>query len=464
MRQVDGARAGQSFVWRRCAAGLGTVALVLASMVAAVGGAGAGSGTLPAADPARGMSARDAARFRAGEAIFHAEWQPAPNVSEGVDGLGPLYNAVSCAACHGGPAAANPADRFGGRLLRLSRPDGTPDPVYGLQLQDRAVPGHLAEGRIAINDEPSVVRLVDGREVQLDRPRPAIADPAYGSPAADLALSLRVPPPLDGLGFVAAIAAADIRALADPDDKDGDGISGRVGEAVDPTTGEAVLARFGWKASVATLAQQTAEALHLDMGISSLRLAQHGGDCTPAQRDCLAAPSGASAAAGGAEISDTEIGLLVAYLEGLEPPSNLVLITHPPEAAGERAFAASGCHGCHWTGFTTSQTTMKPHRARQGVRLFSDLLLHDMGEGLADNRPEGSASGSEWRTAPLWGLSRRLARIAYGSLPGLLHDGRARTIEEAILWHGGEAARARDAYAALSQADRDNLLAFLAGL
>lgn len=461
MRQVDRGRAGQSVVERPCAAGLGTVALVLASIVTAIGGAGAGSGVLPAADPARGMSARDAARFRAGEAIFHAEWQPAPNVSEGVDGLGPLYNAVSCAACHGGPAAANPADRFGGRLLRLSRPDGTPDPVYGLQLQDRAVPGHLAEGRIAINDEPSVVRLVDGREVQLSRPRPAIADPAYGSPAADMALSLRVPPPLDGLGLVAAIEAAEIRALADPDDKDGDGISGRAGATVDPTTGKAVLARFGWKASVVTLAQQTAEALHLDMGISSSGLARHAGDCTLAQRDCLAAPSGTSAAAGGAEISDIEIGLLVAYLEGLPAPAQgRDPATAVASASGEQVFASSACTSCHRRSLPLAGRSVPEDR----VPLFSDLLLHDMGEGLADNRPEGSASGSEWRTAPLWGLSRRLARMANGTLPGLLHDGRARTIEEAILWHGGEAARARDAYAGLSQEDRDNLLAFLADL
>lgn len=461
MRQVDRARAGQSFVERRCAAGLGRVGLVLVSFVAAVGGAGAGSGVLPAADPARGMSARDAARFRAGEAIFHAEWQPAPNVSQGVDGLGPLYNAVSCAACHGGPAAGSPADRFGGRLLRLSRPDGTPDPVYGLQLQDRAIPGLEAEGRLSITTEQSVVRLADGREVGLSRPLPAIAEPAFGTPAADLVTSLRVPPPLDGLGFVAAIEDSDIRALADPDDSNGDGISGRAGEAVDAATGRLVLARFGWKASVATLAQQTAEALHLDMGISSLRLAQHGGDCTRVQSACLDAPNGGSPAAGGFEISDIEIGLLVAYLEGLAAPAEeRDAGTSAATAAGEQVFASSACSSCHRRSLPLVGRSLPEDR----VPLFSDLLLHDMGEGLADNRPEGTASGREWRTAPLWGLQQRLRRIADGSLPGLLHDGRARTIEEAILWHGGEAARARDAYAALAPADRDNLLAFLAGL
>ncbi len=461
MRQVDRGRAGQSFVGRRCAAGLGRVGLVLASIVAAAGGADAGSGVLPAADPAGGMSARDAARFRAGEAIFHAEWQPAPNVSEGVDGLGPLYNAVSCAACHGGPAAANPADRFGGRLLRLSRPDGSPDPVYGLQLQDRAVRGHAPEGRLVITPEASVVRLADGRDVELIRPRPAIADAAYEPPAPDMALSLRVPPPLDGLGFVAAIEESDIRALADPDDKNGDGISGRAGEAVDPATGRRVLARFGWKASVATLAQQTAEALHLDMGISSLRLAQHGGDCSRVQSACLDAPNGGSPAAGGVEISDIETGLLVAYLEGLAAPAGSGDTgTNTATAAGERGFASISCASCHRRSLPLDGRSLPEDR----VPLFADLLLHDMGEGLADNRPEGSASGREWRTAPLWGLQQRLRRITDGSLPGLLHDGRARTIEEAILWHGGEAARARDAYAALSQEDRDNLLAFLAGL
>lgn len=407
---------------------------------------------LSMADPR--MDAASFVRFTIGEAIFLAEWQPAPNVSQGVDGLGPLYNAVSCAACHGSSAQG-----FAGRVLRLSRPDGAPDPVYGLQLQDRAIPGHAAEGRIAIASEQGKVRLIDGSEVLLSRPVPAIADPAYGPLAADTRLSLRVPPPLDGLGFVAAIEDSDIRALDDPDDKDGDGISGRVGEAVDPATGKKVLARFGWKASVATLAQQTAEALHLDMGISSPDLMRASGDCTSAQAACMAAPNGSSAPAEGAEISSAEIDLLVAYLDGLATP-----VPARPDFAGAGLLEAAGCGACHRPSFTTSAASASAHLARQAVPLFSDLLLHDMGEGLADHRPEGSASGSEWRTAPLWGLSRRLARIADGSLPGMLHDGRARTIEEAILWHGGEGSSARDAYAAFSAADRDNLLAFLAGL
>jgi CxxC motif-containing protein (DUF1111 family) len=405
------------------------------------------------------MSEASAARFAIGEAIFRAAWQPAPHVSQGVDGLGPLYNAASCAACHGGPVLG-----FEGRVLRLSRPDGSPDPVYGRQLQDRAIAGHAAEGRIAIGSERRTVRFGDGREVELTRPVAAIADAAYGAPAADMAMSLRVPPPLDGLGFVAAIATADIRALADADDRDGDGISGRAGEAIDPVSGERVLARFGWKASVATLAQQTAEALHLDMGISSPRLLRASGDCTSAQVACMAAPDGASAEADGAEISRGEIDLLVAYLVGLPRPFRWLPLTHAPEPAGAREFTATGCAACHVPGFQAAEDSAMPHIAGQSVPLFSDLLLHDMGEGLADHRPEGSASGSEWRTAPLWGLQQRLSRIADGSLPGLLHDGRARSIEEAILWHGGEAARARDAFASLPASERDTLLSWLAGL
>ena len=409
------------------------------------------------AEPDARMSAETRARSEIGAAIFGAEWQPAPNVSEGVDGLGPLYNAASCAACHGGPPRG-----FSGRVLRLSLPDGAPDSRYGHQLQDRAIPGHAPEGRIAITEERHALRLAGGAEVLLSRPVPAIADPAYGPPAEDLALSLRVPPPLDGLGFVAAIDEADIRALADPDDRDGDGVSGRAGETVDPATGKRVLARFGWKASVATLAQQTAEALHLDMGISSPRLMRASGDCTPAQVACIAAPNGASAQAEGAEISGGEIALLVDYIEGLERPFKWPLLTHF-DMPGTREFRDLGCTQCH-TMFTTARESKKPHLARQGVDLFSDLLLHDMGEGLADHRREGSATGSEWRTAPLWGLGRRLGDIASGAIPGLLHDGRARTIEEAILWHGGEAAGARDAYMRLDAADRARLIGFLARL
>lgn len=458
MRQVD---SGCRIVWRgsSVARRLGLGVVVVAFMVNAAGLAVSGSveGTTLPDDP---LAAAAAARSAIGEAIFRAEWQPAPNVSQGVDGLGPLYNAESCAACHGGPSR-----EFEGRVLRLSRADGSPDPIYGLQLQDRAIPGLEAEGRLSITTEPRVVRLADGHEVKLSRPLPAIAEPAFGPPAAELVTSLRVPPPLDGLGFVAAIEDSDIRALADPDDSNGDGISGRAGEAVDPATGRRVLARFGWKASVATLAQQTAEALHLDMGISSPAILRAAGDCTAVQTACLAAPDGASPAAGGAEISGAEIDLLVAYLEGLPRPFRWRVITHSPEPVGARQFVQAGCSACHAPGLrAAAKDSAPPHVAGKDVALFSDLLLHDLGEGLADHRPEGSASGSEWRTAPLWGLSRRLARIADGSLPGLLHDGRARTIEEAILWHGGEGSSARDAFAAFSAADRDNLLAFLAGL
>ena len=260
------------------------------------------------------------------------------------------------------------------------------------------------------------------------------------------------------------IAESDIRAGADPDDRDGDGISGRAGEAADPASGQTVLARFGWKASVATLAQQTSEALSVDMGLSSAALPTPAGDCTAAQPKCLSAPHGDTPGSGGAEVSGEEIALLVAYLESLPPPIPLAAAEASEEREDGRViFGALGCAGCHRPAFQAGPGG-DAESVRREVRLHSDLLLHDMGEGLADNRPEGSASGREWRTQPLWGLSERIKEIDVGVIAGLLHDGRARTIEEAILWHGGEAERTVNGFAQLTAHDRAALLAYLSGL
>ncbi|MBL8566691.1 MAG: thiol oxidoreductase [Hyphomicrobiaceae bacterium] len=392
-------------------------------------------------------------RAHVGEAIFKARWKPAPNVSEGIDGLGPLYNAASCFACHG--------DSGGDRValvLRLS------DSVYGRQLQDRAVPGIEAEGRLEVAYVTETRVLGDGQTVELRKPHPAIAEPAYGPLSADARVSLRRPPPLAGVGLIATIADSDIRAGADPDDRDGDGISGRAGEVADPATGQTVLARFGWKASVATLAQQTSEALSVDMGLSSAALPRPAGDCTAAQSKCLSAPHGDTPGSGGAEVSEEEIALLVAYLVSLPPPVSLADAGADEERQRGRAlFGGLGCTACHRPGFQAGASS-DHEPVRPEVRLHSDLLLHDMGEELADDRPEGSASGREWRTQPLWGLSERIKEIDGGAITGLLHDGRARTIEEAILWHGGEAERASGGYARLASGDRAALLAYLSGL
>ena len=459
--------------------------------------------------PIAGLADLARSRFTIGAAIFAADWVPAPDVSDGADGLGPLYNATSCAACHGNAAprqsdtlsqtsgvqadgdstADAAADAVGvlrRRVVRFIRGD----PVYGTQLQDRAIPGHAAEGKAVVTwQDVQQVPFADGGEpAVLRRPRISIAAPGYDAPEPDHALVLRRSPPLAGLGLVAAIAESDIAAGADPDDRDRDGISGREAKAVDPATEEQRLARFGWKASAVSLAAQTADAFRLDMGLSSPLANEAYGDCTSRQTACRNAADGASPAKGGYEVSAEEVALVVAYIEGLAPPSTRsgAPTTAPGsrEAAGPQSgadvlqgaaqFNALGCPACHRPSFTTARRTDAPHLAGKRVPLFSDLLLHDMGEGLTDapanegtapgDRDQNEARHREWRTAPLWGLAQRLEEIANGEIDGLLHDGRARTIAEAILWHGGEAAAARERYRRLPANDRAALAAYLARL
>ncbi|MCB1504719.1 MAG: c-type cytochrome [Hyphomicrobiaceae bacterium] len=420
-----------------------------------------------------------------GGAIYSADWIAAPNVSDGADGLGPLFNATSCAACHPGQDASlgalgRPAVQAVPHVLRLARrssgvrrqqsvgldlppvtPD--PDPRYGAQLQDRAIPGHAAEGQIAVRWAYVKWRLGDGTEVNLRLPRVRVSSPVYGPLSPDVAMSLRRPPPLEGLSVVAAIDESRILSNADPEDRDGDGISGRPGYALDERRGKQVLARFGWKASVASLADQTAAAFSLDMGLSSVRRGLGSGDCTPLQAACRSAVDGASAAKGGFEVSEREIDLVVVYLESLPAPMPSG-DTKVAESRGATQFAQLGCAACHRIDLSgTTQGGVRSEVSRD-VRLFSDLLLHDMGLGLGDGIAEGTASGREWRTPPLWGLSLRLEDIARGRIQGLLHDGRARTIEEAVLWHGGEGAASRERFWQLAAPDRANFLAYLSGL
>lgn len=451
------------------------MAIVVFSVVpilASVGDARADELPRPEASGAlAGLSSADAVRFEIGAAIFASVWVPAPDVSDGADGLGPLYNAVSCAQCHPARTLPTSAAAASGRatvvvrsVLRLG-PGGLSnrgDPRYGRQLQDHAVPGLAAEGHVQVGWAQSTITLADGVSVSVRRPEVTIDALALGPLEDDTRLSLRRPPPLVGLGLIAAISEQDIEVAADPEDRDGDGIQGRISRAIDPENGAMRVARFGWKASVATLAAQTADALWLDMGLSSRFADDPAGDCTLAQTECRSAPDGRSAAKAGQEVSSEEIALLVAYLGGLKAPS-------PPAGgamtpSGQRQFEALGCAGCHRERFVTREMADAPHLSSKVIAPFSDFLLHDMGVDLAVPGDEASLDGRSWRTTPLWGLGQRLDDIAQGLIDGLMHDGRARTIEEAILWHGGEGGAAREAYRNLPAAARQDLVAYLAGL
>jgi CxxC motif-containing protein (DUF1111 family) len=383
--------------------------------------------------------AGDGLAVAVGKALFDRDWVAAPASTRATDGLGPLHNARSCAACHrGGRGAALSIGADGrptgpGLVLRL--PD---DPAYGRQVQTGAVHGQAAEGRVRVSHEDVPVTMADRTTVVLRRPRHAVEEPVYGS--APVQLSPRLAPSLRGLGLLAAVPQAAVADLADPDDRDGDGIRGRPGAG-----------RFGLRAEQPGLRGQVAEALLLDLGLSTSVRPSPAGDCTPAQTACRALPHGDHEGTPGVEIGDEILDALVAYLAALPPPKQ-----DPRSETGAGLFVSLGCASCH-----APSLPVELEDGRQAsIAPYTDLLLHDLGPELADEGAEDDPAARLWRTAPLWGLGSALA--AEGT--ALLHDGRARDAQEAILWHGGEAEAARERFSALGADDRAELVAFLSGL
>lgn len=428
-----------------------------------------------------GIGFEGESKFKIGNAIFRRLWVAAPSSTKASDGLGPLYNARGCQNCHlkdgrGRPPTANFPDEVAvSMFLRLSIPPETdeqkkllaerranviPDPTYGEQLQNIAIKGLDGEGNMHITYSDVPVTLMDGTIVTLRKPSYSITDLKYGPLHPKIMMSPRIAPPMIGLGLVEAIPEEAIRANADPDDANGDGISGRTNEVWSLTQKKVMLGRFGWKAGEPTIMDQSATAAAGDIGLSNPLVPRPSGDCTLAQAACLAAPNGDSEQQGGFELGKELLDLVAFYSQNLAVPER----RNPADASvmqGKALFNKSGCAGCHVPSFTTGEAPGQPHLSNQRIWPYSDFLLHDMGEGLADHRPEGLAGGQDWRTAPLWGVG--LTETVSGHT-FFLHDGRARNVEEAILWHGGEAQKARDAYAALSADERAALLAFVNSL
>lgn len=415
--------------------------------------------------------------FKLGNALFRKMWVASPASTLASDGLGPLYNARACQDCHLKDGRGHPpADERDARVsmfLRLSVPGGTapqgiadwlatsPDPVYGGQLQDFATFGLPAEGRMEVSYTEQTVTLADGTGVSLRAPVYAIGQPGYGPLSPDLMISPRVAPQMIGLGLLEAIPAADILARADPDDADGDGISGRAQIVMSARHGVPMLGRFGLKAGKPTVLEQSAAAFSGDMGLSNPLHPGPSGDCTDRQPTCIAAPHGQDAGLrDGLEVDGASLDLVAFYSRNLGVPERRG-VGDPRVLRGKAVFHTLGCAGCHTPKHVTHRLADRPEQSFQLIWPYTDLLLHDMGEGVADNRPEGRATGREWRTPPLWGIGMTQTVSGHSQF---LHDGRARNLLEAILWHGGEAGPARDAAAALPTADREALIAFLESL
>jgi len=407
--------------------------------------------------PLANLSDHDRATVHLGNSLFRKSWRPAPSETMASDGLGPLYNARSCADCHfrdgRGRPPNGPDERALSLILRLAKPD----PVYGGQIQNQAVPGQTPEARVRVHYEEHSATLADGEIVHLRRPEYRLSNLGYGPLASGATFSPRLAPAVFGLGLLEAIAEADIRGGADPDDLDGDGISGRANDVRSAAIGRTILGRFGWKAGQATIADQNAAALSNDIGIANPLAPALWGDCTALQSACRAGPHGDSERHGGLEVSWKVTRHLAFYLQGLAPPP----ARDRDLAEGRHLFRKVGCAACHREHFVTGDTHPLAALRGQTIRPFTDLLLHDMGDGLADSMREGEANEREWRTAPLWGIG--LTKIVSGH-SYFLHDGRARNLMEAILWHGGEAQAARDAFAKLAKSDRAAILAFLNAL
>jgi len=372
-------------------------------------------------------------------------------------GLGPIYNNTACTNCHHNDGIGLPTagDFQSSLLMRISIP-GTdahggpvPAPGYGLQVQDKAVFGKLPEAKVNITYINQVLAFADGEQYELRTPTYTLSNPYIPLPDGYL-LSPRLAPPMIGLGLLEAIPESEIIAGADPNDANGDGIKGHPNYVWDAVTQTRQLGRFGWKAATASVLTQVATALNQDMGITTSLLPVES-SYGQSQYDGLKDDP---------ELPDSLLNALKFYAQTLCVPARRNT-TDATIKRGEALFISMKCATCHKQTFTTGVDVTRPYLSNQVIHPYTDMLVHDMGPGLADNRPDFQASGSEWRTAPLWGLG--LYSIVNN--PGyFLHDGRARTITEAIMWHGGEAEKSKNSFSNLSSIDRAAVLKFLQSL
>lgn len=442
--------------------------------------------------PASNISASRKGSFFIGNAFFKQPWVVAPASTDSRDGLGALFNVAACQSCHikdgRGHAPLHAGDDADSLLIRLAMPAVTEEqrkalsqsqmekvahPVYGGQLQDRGIQGVPAEARIKVTWTQVPVTFEDGHVINLRRPNFQLENPGYGPFDPELMISPRVALPMIGLGLLEYIPEQAIKRQADIEDKDQDGISGKYNWVIDPETGKQALGKFGWKAGQTRLITQNMSAFNEDMGLTSrIRPVE---SCTKNQPECLNAPTGADDQGDGkppVEVSDEVARFVEFYTQNLAVPDRrnaddkVVL-------AGKKRFYDIGCQNCHTPRYQLpkgNDNNLEQHG--QVIYPYTDLLLHDMGEDLADRTIAGKlpskeaqveflATSYEWRTPALWGIG--LAQTVDPQAT-FLHDGRARTLMEAVLWHGGEAESQKQKVLKLDKKGREELQAFLNSL
>lgn len=403
--------------------------------------------------------------FKVGNALFNKMWVSSPSSTLASDGLGPFYSARACQACHmkdGRGQLPKPGEKAASLVLQLKHEQNSrwgADPTYGLQFHTSAVPGIEAEGLVSISTSPLLKKFTDGTTHTLKQPTYTLEQLAYGPLHQQTVASPRLATAMHGLGLLEAISESDILAYADPEDADADGISGRANWQSMPD-GSTALGRFGHKATMSTVREQSLHALFTDMGLSTARLPDPQADCMSAQSDCKSLPHGDQSGSAAGEVPDTMLDLITFYAQNLAVPARRD-VSAASVLRGKSLFYDSGCIGCHVPKHVTSREADLQVHQYQLIWPYTDLLLHDMGEALADHAGDGDANGREWRTAPLWGIG--LAQTVNPQTT-FLHDGRASTLLEAVLWHGGEAQSAVNQVLSMNKSQRDDLIRFLESL
>lgn len=413
--------------------------------------------------PIRNLSEEHRAAFFVGNSFFKKNWVMSTASTSARDGLGPLFNARSCSSCHFRDGRGRPpedGEPMSTMLLRISLPGrsahGAPRPheVYGDQIQGFSTGQLPAEASVLVHYQVSEGHYADGETYKLRRPVYSLADLGYGPVGTNLLVSGRVAPAVLGLGLLEAVEDQALRKLEDPEGRrSSDGISGRLNQVWSLELSRMVIGRFGWKAEQPTVRQQVAAAFLGDMGLTTSLFERPN---QTSQQQLL--DQGFSES--GPEVSDRILADVVTYSKTLAVPARRKP-NDPVVLRGERLFHQIGCAQCHVPSLQTGASAGMPELGGQTIYPYTDLLLHDMGEGLADGRPTFEASGNEWRTPPLWGLGL-LSKVNGHTF--LLHDGRARGIAEALLWHGGEAQSVRERFVQLPKEDRAALLTFIESL
>jgi CxxC motif-containing protein (DUF1111 family) len=411
---------------------------------------------------ARNLSAEHRAPFFVGHSFFNENWLAANASVSARDGLGPLFVARSCSACHArdGRGAAPDADLpTETMVVRISIPGtdahGGPksDPIYGLQLQTHSLPEIKPEAEVLAGYKETMGTYGDGEQYYLRQPTFHVTEPGYGPISTDAAISPLVSPAVIGLGLLEAVPEKTLRRIANEDQHRRDGISGKINLVWDESAKHFAVGRFGWKAEQPSVRQQCAAAFNGDMGLTTSIFPNE--NFTDAESVCTNLPSG-----GNPEVSDEIFEAVVLYSQLLAVPARRDA-TNDVDLRGQKIFQQINCAVCHVPKLETGDAPGFPELSHQVIRPYTDLLLHDMGEGLADHRQVFGASGRDWRTPPLWGIG------LVGTVndhDNFLHDGRARGFAEAILWHGGEAEKSKEQFRTLKKTDRDALLRFLQSL